>query len=138
MFVARLPWTSRVTSTLALAPWSAITYSTPTSACVASGGEKSVVEENVQDSRRHIWTEAAMRRFGSFIELNVQRPPDDPTHYRSEALTPGYQFVPAIGICVMAEASRVSAHRSSGSRLCRWDLPQARAMIWASIVSTDR
>jgi transposase len=38
---------------------------------VASGWEKGVVEKNVQDSRRRIWIEAAMRRVGSFAELNA-------------------------------------------------------------------
>lgn len=38
---------------------------------VASGWEKGVVEKNVQDSRRRIWQEAAARRFGSLVELNV-------------------------------------------------------------------
>ena len=38
---------------------------------VACGWEKGVVEQNVQDSRRRIWIEAATRRFGSFEELNA-------------------------------------------------------------------
>ena len=38
---------------------------------VASGWEKGVVEKNVQDSRRRIWQEAAERRFGTLMELNV-------------------------------------------------------------------
>lgn len=38
---------------------------------VASGWEKGVVEKNVQDSRRRIWQQAAERRFGSLVELNV-------------------------------------------------------------------
>jgi transposase len=38
---------------------------------VACGWEKGVVEKNVQDSRRRIWQEAAARRFGSLVELNV-------------------------------------------------------------------
>ena len=38
---------------------------------VASGWEKGVVEKNVQDSRRRVWQEAALERFGSFTELNV-------------------------------------------------------------------
>jgi transposase len=38
---------------------------------VASGWEKGVVEKNVQDSRRRIWSEASQRRFGSFAELNA-------------------------------------------------------------------
>lgn len=38
---------------------------------VASGWEKGVVEKNVQDSRRRIWTEAQNRKFSSFAELNV-------------------------------------------------------------------
>ena len=38
---------------------------------VASGWEKGVVEKNVQDSRRRIWSEATNQRFSSFAELNV-------------------------------------------------------------------
>ncbi|HRD90994.1 MAG TPA: IS21 family transposase [Accumulibacter sp.] len=38
---------------------------------VASGGEKGVVEKNVQDSRRRLWQDAGNHRFGSFAELNV-------------------------------------------------------------------
>lgn len=38
---------------------------------VASGWEKGVVEKNVQDSRRRIWTEAQHRKFSSFVELNA-------------------------------------------------------------------
>ena len=38
---------------------------------VASGCEKSVVEKNVQDSRRRIWLEAKTGQFGSFEELNA-------------------------------------------------------------------
>jgi hypothetical protein len=38
---------------------------------VASGWEKGVVEKNVQDSRRRIWQDAANRRFGSYLELNL-------------------------------------------------------------------
>ncbi|SCC91758.1 transposase [Thiomonas sp. X19] len=38
---------------------------------VASGWEKGVVEKNVQDSRRRIWTCAAKIKFGSFSELNA-------------------------------------------------------------------
>jgi transposase len=37
---------------------------------VASGWEKGVVEKNVQDSRRRIWQDASVVRFGSFTELN--------------------------------------------------------------------
>ena len=51
---------------------------------------------------------------------------------------PGIQSVPASGTRAMAAASTVSATRSSGSRLCTWLLPQARAMVCASSVSTDR
>jgi hypothetical protein len=43
--------------------------------------------------------------------------------------TPGIQFVPARGTRAIAAASTVSATRSSGSRLCTWDLPQARASV---------
>lgn len=38
---------------------------------VASGWEKGVVEKNVQDSRRRIWTEAQNRKFSSHAELNA-------------------------------------------------------------------
>jgi transposase len=38
---------------------------------VASGWEKGVVEKNVQDSRRRIWTCANKMKFGSFSELNA-------------------------------------------------------------------
>ena len=38
---------------------------------VASGWEKGVVEKNVQDSRRRIWTEASTRRFGNLAEPNA-------------------------------------------------------------------
>lgn len=38
---------------------------------VAAGWEKGIVEKNVQDSRQRIWQEAAKRRFGSFLELNL-------------------------------------------------------------------
>ena len=51
---------------------------------------------------------------------------------------PGTQAVPANGTRAMAAASTVSATRSSGSRLCRCDLPQARAMVCASSTSTRR
>ena len=53
-------------------------------------------------------------------------------------LTPGIQSVPASGTCAIAAASTVSATRSSGSRLCRCDLPHARASVCASSVSTRR
>lgn len=38
---------------------------------VASGWEKGIVEKNVQDSRRRIWTEAQNRKFTSFAEVNA-------------------------------------------------------------------
>lgn len=37
---------------------------------VASGWEKGVVEKNVQDMRRRIWSEAKQQPFGSFDDLN--------------------------------------------------------------------
>ncbi|SFL44242.1 Integrase core domain-containing protein [Nitrosomonas aestuarii] len=37
---------------------------------VASGWEKGVVEKNVQDMRRHIWSDAKQQQFSSFEELN--------------------------------------------------------------------
>ena len=49
---------------------------------------------------------------------------------------PGIQFVPASGTCAMAAASTVKDTKSSGSRLCTWDFPQARAMVCASSVIT--
>ena len=45
---------------------------------------------------------------------------------------------PASGSPVIADASMVSATRSSGSRLWTCDLPQARASVCASSVSTLR
>src|SRR5262249_16050376 len=51
---------------------------------------------------------------------------------------PGIQSVPASGTRAIAAASTVSATRSSGSRLWRCDLPQARASVCASSVSTRR
>jgi formyltetrahydrofolate deformylase len=45
---------------------------------------------------------------------------------------PGTHVVPASGTRAIALASNVSATRSSGSRLCRCDLPQARASVCAS------
>ena len=45
---------------------------------------------------------------------------------------PGTQSVPASGTLAIAAASSVSATMSSGSRLWTWDLPQARARVWAS------
>ena len=56
----------------------------------------------------------------------------------SVPVIPGIQSVPANGTRAIAAASMVSATRSSGSRLCRWLLPQARAMVCASSVSTAR
>ena len=51
---------------------------------------------------------------------------------------PGIQSVPASGTLAMAAASMVSAARSSGSRLCTSDLPQARASMVTSMVSARR
>ncbi len=51
---------------------------------------------------------------------------------------PGIHDVPANGTRAMAADSTVSATRSSGSRLCRCDLPHARAMVWASRTRTRR
>src|SRR5262245_42550716 len=51
---------------------------------------------------------------------------------------PGIQSVPASGTLAIAAASIVTATRSSGSRWHTWDFPQARAIVWASIVSTRR
>ncbi len=54
------------------------------------------------------------------------------------AHAPGIQFVPASGTRAIAAASMVIATRSSGSRWHTCALPQARAMVWASMVSTRR
>src|SRR5258705_3475446 len=51
---------------------------------------------------------------------------------------PGIQSVPASGTLAIAAASMVTATRSSGSRCSTCALPQARAMVWASMVSTRR
>src|SRR5262249_49345637 len=53
-------------------------------------------------------------------------------------IVPGIQLVPANGTRAIAAASIVSATRSSGSRLWTWDLPHARARVWASSVSVRR
>ena len=53
-------------------------------------------------------------------------------------LAPGIQSVPANGTRAIAAASMVTATRSSGSRWHTWALPQARAIVWASMVSTRR
>src|SRR5205085_8371377 len=45
---------------------------------------------------------------------------------------PGIQEVPASGTRAIAAASTVSATRSSGSRFCTRDLPQARARVCVS------
>ena len=47
---------------------------------------------------------------------------------------PGIQPVPAKGTRAMAAASTVSAARSSGSRWCTLDFPQARASAVTSMV----
>ena len=51
---------------------------------------------------------------------------------------PGIQLVPASGTRAIAAASTVSATRSSGSRLCTCDLPQARASVCVSSVIVRR
>ena len=51
---------------------------------------------------------------------------------------PGIQLVPARGILAMAAASTVSAARSSGSRWCTEDLPQARVSAVTSMVRARR
>jgi len=51
---------------------------------------------------------------------------------------PGIHEVPASGTPAIAAASIVSATRSSGSRLCTLDFPQARASVVSSIVSAFR
>ena len=55
-----------------------------------------------------------------------------------EILARESSWCPPAAPCAIAAASTVSATRSSGSRLCRWLLPQARAMVCASSVSTPR
>mgnify|MGYP003694574319 CR=1 FL=1 len=57
---------------------------------------------------------------------------------RASAHRPGIQSVPASGTLAIAAASMVTATRSSGSRCSTCALPQARAMVWASMVSTRR
>src|SRR5262249_34115364 len=57
---------------------------------------------------------------------------------KNYASLPGIQPGPASGTRAIAAASTVRATRSSGSRLCTWLLPQARAMVWVSSVSTAR
>ena len=66
------------------------------------------------------------------------RPAAGPALKAHRTSLPGIQFVPASGTCAIAADSIVSATRSSGSRLCRCDLPQARAIVCASSVSTER
>lgn len=51
---------------------------------------------------------------------------------------PGIQFVPASGTRAIAAASTFNATRSSESRLCKCDLPHARAMVCASSTNTRR
>ena len=55
-----------------------------------------------------------------------------------ERSAPMSELVPASGTPAIAEASSVKAPKSSGSRLCRLVLPQARANSWASMVSVCR
>ena len=50
-------------------------------------------------------------------------------HLETHFAVPGIQSVPASGTFAIAEASTVSAHRSSGSSECTFVLPQARASI---------
>ena len=57
---------------------------------------------------------------------------------RGHSRAPGIQSVPASGTLAIAAASMVSAARSSGSRLCTSDLPQARASMVTSMVSARR
>ncbi len=85
--------------------------------------------------------------FGDFGQIGGHGEPplgrrfSDPLSARTRRyipFLPGIQLVPASGTPAMAAASTVSATRSSGSRLCTWLLPQARAMICVSIVSTAR
>ena len=63
---------------------------------------------------------------------------DDDDVGRLAHVRPGIQSVPASGTRAMAAASMVTATRSSGSRCSTCALPHARAMVWASIVSTRR
>lgn len=64
------------------------------------------------------------------------------SHRRGDRLyapgRPGIQLVPASGTRAIAAASIVSATRSSGSRLCTCDLPQARASVWVSSTKVRR
>ena len=56
------------------------------------------------------------------------------SQYRVMSGRPTVYCVPASGTMAIAEASIVSAARSSGSSECTLVLPQARAIIWHSIV----
>ncbi len=67
-----------------------------------------------------------------------RRPLAGPCGCLGPVALPGIQLVPASGTRAIAAASTVSATRSSGSRLWTCDLPQARASVCASSVSTRR
>ena len=62
-----------------------------------------------------------------FSRANVR--PSASSAYSPAPLTPGIQLVPASGTRAIAEASIVSATRSSGSRLWTCDFPHARASV---------
>ena len=71
--------------------------------------------------------------------LNSNCPPQESgARNKPRQEPPGIQSVPANGTPAIAAASTVNAQRSSGSRLRRSLLPQARAMVCASNVMTFR
>ena len=61
-----------------------------------------------------------------------------PTWRTPPDYVPGIQLVPASGTFAIAAASTVSATKSSGSRWCTFDLPQARANVVTSMSKTCR
>ena len=65
-------------------------------------------------------------------------PPPTMTTSAVSFIAPGIQSVPASGTRAIAAASMVTATRSSGSRCSTCALPQARAIVCASMVSTRR
>jgi hypothetical protein len=113
---------------------------------VASGWEKGVVEKNVQDSRRRIFTEAARERFGSFEELNAWlarrvrqlwgelRHPEHSQFTLAEALEheQGYLMpMPAPFDGYVEKASRVSSTCLVVAAKNRYSVPCEYAGQWA-------
>jgi hypothetical protein len=68
----------------------------------------------------------------------VSSPPKEWPTRTLGGYVPGIQDVPASGTRAIADASIVSATRSSGSRLWTCDLPHARASVCASSVMVRR